>query len=221
MVKKTTLALGALAVTVLMTACGRADGSGNTAAQEPTESIMQTDIAQTGSKNGSSETTETTGNTENTKNTTGEAASEAPGKIPDKPSEELTCPLIGGQYGQDIEHSADYRYNENTDSWDEIYTVGDVCLVYSVAENKLTIEYGDKTDEVSWAIQHFGGGVGMSIGLVDMTRDGSEEFILEAHDRELGLYFVYDLKNEKDLSPYYCTDASNIFSAYLKEEYAA
>ena len=85
MVKKTTLALGALAVTVLMTACGRADGSGNTAAQEPTESIMQTDIAQTGSKNGSSETTETTGNTENTKNTTGEAASEAPGKIPDKP----------------------------------------------------------------------------------------------------------------------------------------
>ena len=96
-----------------------------------------------------------------------------------------------------------------------------MCLVYSVAENKLTIEYGDKTDEVSWAIQHFGGGVGMSIGLVDMTRDGSEEFILEAHDRELGLYFVYDLKNEKDLSPYYCTDASNIFSAYLKEEYAA
>ena len=35
MVKKTTLALGALAVTVLMTACGRADESGNTAAQKP------------------------------------------------------------------------------------------------------------------------------------------------------------------------------------------
>lgn len=218
MVKKTTLALGALAVTVFMTACVRADGSGNTAAQEPTESIMQTDIAQTGAENGSSETTETT---ENTKNTTSEAASEAPGKIPDKPSGELTCPLIVGQYGQDIEHSADYRYNENTNSWDEIYTVGDVSLVYSVAENKLTVEHGDKADAVSWAIQHFGGGVGMSIGLVDMTGDGSEELILEAHDRELGLYFVYDLKNEKDLSPYYCTDATNIFSAYLKEEYAA
>lgn len=54
MVKKTTLALGALAVTVLMTACGRADGSGNTAAQKPTESIMQTDIAQSGAENGSS-----------------------------------------------------------------------------------------------------------------------------------------------------------------------
>ena len=40
MVKKTTLALGALAVTVFMTACGRADGSGKTAVQEPTESIM-------------------------------------------------------------------------------------------------------------------------------------------------------------------------------------
>ena len=212
MVKKTTLALGALAVTVLMTACGRADGSGNTAAQEPTESIMQTDIVQSGTENGSSGTTEITGNTQNS---TGEAASEAPGRIPDKPSEELTCPLIGGQYGQDIEHSADYRYNENTDSWDEIYTVGDVSLVYSVAENKLTIEYDGRTDEVAWAIQHFGGGVGMSIGLVDMTWDGSEELILEAHDRELGLYFVYDLKNEKDLSPYYCTDASNIFSAYL------
>ena len=52
MVKKTTLALGALAVTVLMTACGRADGSGNTAAQKPTESIMQTDIAQSGAENG-------------------------------------------------------------------------------------------------------------------------------------------------------------------------
>lgn len=218
MVKKTTLALSALAVTVLMTACGRADGSGNTAAQEPTESIMQTDIVQSGTENGSSGTTEITGNTQNS---TGEAASEAPGRIPDKPSEELTCPLIGGQYGQDIEHSADYRYNENTDSWDEIYTVGDVSLVYSVSENKITIEYDGRTDEVAWAIQHFGGGVGMSIGLVDMTWDGSEEFILEAHDRELGLYFVYDLKNEKDLSPYYCTDASNIFSAYLKEEYAA
>ena len=54
MVKKTTLALGALAVTVLMTACGRADESGNTAAQKPTESIMQTDIAQSGAENGSS-----------------------------------------------------------------------------------------------------------------------------------------------------------------------
>ena len=90
MVKKTTLALGALAVTVLMTACGRADGSGNTAAQEPTESIMQTDIVQSGTENGSSGTTEITGNTQNS---TGEAASEAPGRIPDKPSEELTCPL--------------------------------------------------------------------------------------------------------------------------------
>lgn len=207
MVKKTTLALGALAATVLMTACGRADGSGQTVEQEPTESIVQTDIAQSGAENDSSGITETTGNTESTQNITGEAANEAPGKIPDKPSEELTCPLIGGQYGQDIEHSADYRYNENTDSWDEIYTVGDVSLVYSVAENKLTIEHEGRTDEVAWAIQHFGGGVGMSIGLADMTGDGSEELILEAHDRELGLYFVYDLKNEKDLSPYYCTDA--------------
>ena len=80
MVKKTTLALGALAVTVLMTACGRADESGNTAAQKPTESIMQTDIAQSGAENGSSGKTETTGNTQNS---TGEAASEAPGSIPD------------------------------------------------------------------------------------------------------------------------------------------
>ena len=126
MVKKTTLALGALAVTVLMTACGRADGSGNTAAQEPTESIMQTDIAQSGAENGSSGKTETTGNTENTMGDTQTTGSD---EIPDKPTEELICPLIGGQYGQDIEHSADYRYNENTDSWDEIYSVGDVSLV--------------------------------------------------------------------------------------------
>ena len=91
-------------------------------------------------------------------------------------------PLIGGQYGQDIEHSADYRYNENTNSWDEIYTVGDVSLVYSVAENKLTIEYDGRTDEVAWAIQHFGGGVGMSIGLVDMTWDGSEELMTGSLD---------------------------------------
>lgn len=32
---------------------------------------------------------------------------------------------------------------------------------------------------------------------------------------------MYDLKNERDLSRYYCTDASNIFSSYLYEEYAA
>ena len=142
-------------------------------------------------------------------------------EIPDKPTEELTCPLIGGMTGQDTEHSSGYRYNKGTNSWDEVYTVGDVSLVYEKAENKLAIEHDGKTSEVSWAIQHFGGGVGMSIGLVDMTGDGSEEFILEAHDRELSLYFVYDLKNERDLSPYYCTDASNIFSSYLYEEYAA
>lgn len=46
---------------------------------------------------------------------------------------------------------------------------GDGSLVYEKAENKLAIEHDGKTSEVSWTIQHFGGGVGMSIGLVDMT----------------------------------------------------
>ena len=60
----------------------------------------------------------------------------------------------------------------------------------------------------------------MRIGLVDLTMDRQDELVLEVYDRERSLYFVYDLGDGRDLSPYYCEDASDISSAYFYPEYA-
>ena len=122
--------------------------------------------------------------------------------------------------GTEKKPDVSYRYNEEHNSWDEVYSLENVSMIYDTADNEIYLEFGDSHEKVSWVIQRLGGGMGMSMGLLDMTEDGSDDLVVAVHDRELKLYFVYDLKNKKDLSPFYCTDASNIFSAYMYPQYA-
>lgn len=136
--------------------------------------------------------------------------------IPEQPEYKNTVLSIGSGEKPDVS----YRYNEEHNSWDEVYGLENVSMIYDTADNKVYLEFVDSREEVLWAVQRFGGGMGMSMGLLDMTEDGSDDLVVEVHDRELTLYFVYDLKNKKDLSPFYCTDASNIFSAYMYPQYA-
>ena len=122
--------------------------------------------------------------------------------------------------GTEKKPDVSYRYNEEHNSWDEVYSLENISMIYDTADNEIYLEFGDSHEKVSWVIQRLGGGMGMSMGLLDMTEDGSDDLVVAVHDRELKLYFVYDLKNKKDLSPFYCTDASNIFSAYMYPQYA-
>lgn len=140
--------------------------------------------------------------------------------IPDKPTAELYCGLLDGMDEEKVTHRADYRYNEDSNSWDEVYSIDNVSVVYDTTDNKLAIEYMDSVREVPWAIQHSESGAGMRIGLVDLTMDKYDELVLEVYDRERSLYFVYDLRDGRDLSPYYCEDAADISSAYFYPEYA-
>ena len=140
--------------------------------------------------------------------------------VPDKPTAELYCGLLDGIDEEKVAHGAEYRYNEDSKSWDEVYSIDNVSVVYDTAYNKLAIEYMDSVSEVPWAVQHNESGAGMRIGLVDLTMDRQDELVLEVYDRERSLYFVYDLKNGRDLSPHYCEDASDIASAYFYPEYA-
>ncbi len=181
----------ALAAAVLFTACARGDGDA--------ENVPPAN--QTGTEQVTSSETATA-------------------SVPDKPAEELVCGLLEGMDDEKVTHGAEYRYNEGSNSWDEVYSIGDASVVYDMAENKLAIEYMDSRYEVPWAIQHKESGAGMRIGLVDLTMDRRDELVLEVYDRECSLYFVYDLKNGRDLSPYYCEDASDIASAYFYPEYA-
>lgn len=140
--------------------------------------------------------------------------------VPDKPTAELYCGILDGIDEEKVAHGAEYRYNEDSKSWDEVYSIDNVSVVYDTADNKLAIEYMDSVSEVPWAVQHNESGAGMRIGLVDLTMDRQDELVLEVYDRERSLYFVYDLKNGRDLSPHYCEDASDIASAYFYPEYA-
>ena len=140
--------------------------------------------------------------------------------VPDKPTAELYCGLLDGMDEEKVTLEAEYRYNEDSNSWDEVYSIDNVSVVYDTVSNKLAIEYMDSVYEVPWAIQHKESGAGMCIGLVDLTMDRRDELVLEVYDRERSLYFVYDLRDGRDLSPYYCEDASDISSAYFYPEYA-
>lgn len=181
----------ALAAAVLFTACARGGGDA-----ENVPPANQTETEQV---------------------TSSETATAA---VPDKPTAELYCGLLDGMDEEKVTHGADYRYNEDSNSWDEVYSIDDVSVVYDTTDNKLAIEYMDSVYEVPWAVQHKESDAGMRIGLVDLTMDRRDELVLEVYDRERSLYFVYDLRDGRDLSPYYCEDASDISSAYFYPEYA-
>lgn len=85
---------------------------------------------------------------------------------------------------------------------------------------ELYIEYDGKQVAVPWATQGMGTGEGGSFYLQDVTGDGYEDLIGAIIIREQQPFFVYDLKNGKDLSPYYCKGHDLYKGLFTKEEYA-
>lgn len=88
-------------------------------------------------------------------------------------------------------------------------------------EGKLYIEYDGKEVTVPWATQEIEPGCGGSFYVQDVTGDGYEDLIAAMSIREIHVFFVYDLKNGKDLSPYYCKNLDLYDGLYTYEEYAS
>lgn len=88
-------------------------------------------------------------------------------------------------------------------------------------KGKLYIEYDGKEVTVPWATQEIEPGGGGSFYVQDVTGDGYEDLIAAMSIREIHAFFVYDLKNGKDLSPYYCKNLDLYDGLYTYEEYAS
>lgn len=88
-------------------------------------------------------------------------------------------------------------------------------------EGELYIEYDGKEVTVPWATQEIEPGGGGSFYVQDVTGDGYEDLIGSFGIREIRVMFVYDLKNGKDLSPYYCKHHDLYEGLYTYEEYAS
>lgn len=97
---------------------------------------------------------------------------------------------------------------------------GTVDWVKVRSYNGVHIEYDGKDVVVPWAIQASGTGEGSSFYVQDVTGDGYEDLIGAISIREHHPFFVYDLKNGKDLSPYY-SSGSLYNGLFTKEEYAS
>ncbi len=98
-------------------------------------------------------------------------------------------------------------------------TVDDVRL--HGVNGELYIEYDGKQAAVPWARTDSEIAVDDSFYLQDVTGDGSGDLIGLAENAGIRAVFVYDLKNEKDLSPYYCVRHNLDDGLYTKEEYAS
>lgn len=94
-------------------------------------------------------------------------------------------------------------------------------IVMHGLNGELYIEYDGKQAAVPWARHTLGAGEGGSFYVQDVTGDGYEDLIGAMYIREFSTFFVYDLKNEKDLSPYYCKNHDLYKGLYTKEEYAS
>lgn len=88
-------------------------------------------------------------------------------------------------------------------------------------KGKLYIEYDGKEVTVPWATQEIEPGGGGSFYVQDVTGDGYEDLIAAMSIRQIHAFFVYDLKNGKDLSPYYCKNLDLYDGLYTYEEYAS
>lgn len=98
-------------------------------------------------------------------------------------------------------------------------TVDDVRL--HGVNGELYIEYDGKQAAVPWARTDSEIAIDHSFYLHDVTGDGSGDLIGLAENAGIRAVFVYDLKNEKDLSPYYCVRHNLEDGLYTKEEYAS
>lgn len=60
--------------------------------------------------------------------------------------------------GTEKKPDVSYRYNEEHNSWDEVYSLENVSMIYDTADNEIYLEFGDSHEKVSWVIQRLGGG---------------------------------------------------------------
>lgn len=109
-----------------------------------------------------------------------------------------------------------YYFVKDKDSED---TVSEV-RVHGV-NGELYIEYDGKQTAVPWARSESEIAADDSFYLQDVTGDGIKDLIGKAESASIKAVFVYDLKNEKDLSPYYCVRHNLDDGLYTKEEYSS
>lgn len=117
--------------------------------------------------------------------------------------------------------SFDYRYDSDTGLWEAVFTLYDVNIVREMTEGgRITLEYEGKSIEVPWAVMNVGAGQGMSYYKLDVTGDGYEDLVFLPYIREHFPVFVFDLKNWKDLSPFYCKDGDLYKGLYTYPKYS-
>lgn len=118
--------------------------------------------------------------------------------------------------------SVSYRYDETSKNWEYILTYKDVVvrLNYPHGFNKVTVEQGTNSIELPWTPQLSSVYFSFDLVFQDVTGDGNEELIMTTCGEEIHeLFFVFDLKRWKDISPIYTKDESGV--VYLKKEYTS
>lgn len=157
---------------------------------------------------------------------TGEST-ESAGTSREETTAEASVPERPSYYDEDFftneekGKSFDYRYNADMGAWEAVFTLYDVNIVREMREGgKITLEYEGKSTEVPWAVMDVGTGQGMSYYLTDVTGDGFEELVFLPYIREHSPVFVFDLKNWRDLSPFYCLEGDLYKGLYTYPEFS-
>lgn len=125
-----------------------------------------------------------------------------------------------------------YEYCDNTDKWNYTFSYEDVNLHERCIDDKwvASVEYNGKEQEVLWAFPVNGGWGGLvECQKADITNDGYEDLLVYVCGAEYNsICYIYDLKNMKDISPFYSTVSNEvevdfvttyIVSNYIYKEY--
>lgn len=111
-----------------------------------------------------------------------------------------------------------YRYNEQYDSFDCFYVYEDVVIgcVYNGDEQIVTIAFDGRAVDVPWKIYHlYPYAFGLQIRKSDVTKDGNKDLLVSVRDEESNeICYIFDLYNQRDLSPYYARREYNGTSGY-------
>lgn len=110
------------------------------------------------------------------------------------------------------------RYNEEYDSFDCFYVYEDVVIrcVYSGKEQIVTVAFDGRAVDVPWTIYHLSPyAFGLQIRKSDVTKDGNKDLLVSVTDEEGNVIcYIYDLYNQRDISPYYACREYNETSGY-------